>query len=45
MQFPDRLFANPAFGGGFPDDEQGASEGGMDFSDWLNFTPQGGSLE
>lgn len=43
MQFPDQLFNDPAFGGIFPDVDQELNLNlggmGMDFSEWLNFTP------
>lgn len=39
MQFPDQLFSDPSFGGMFPDVDQELNLGGMDFSEWLNFTP------
>lgn len=43
MHFPDQLFNDPTFGGIFPDVDQelnlNLNPGGMDFSEWLNFTP------
>lgn len=39
MHFPDQLFSDPSFGGMFPDVDQELNLGGMDFSEWLNFTP------
>lgn len=41
MQFPDQLFNDPTFGGMFPDVDQelNLNMTGMDFSEWLNFTP------
>lgn len=43
MHFPDQLFNDPAFGGIFPDVDQELNLNlggmGMDFSEWLNFTP------
>lgn len=43
MQFPDQLLNDPAFGGIFPDVDQELNLNlggmGMDFSEWLNFTP------
>lgn len=43
MHFPDQFFNDPAFGGIFPDVDQELNLNlngmGMDFSEWLNFTP------
>jgi len=41
MHFPDQLFNDPTFGGMFPDVDQELNLNipGMDFSEWLNFTP------
>ena len=41
-QFPDSLFGDASFGAGFADIDQEFNGGGMDFSEWINFTPQGG---
>ncbi|GMF68521.1 unnamed protein product [Aspergillus oryzae] len=40
MQFPDQLLNDPTFGAMFPDVDQELNLGGMDFSDWVNYTPQ-----
>jgi transcriptional regulatory protein GAL4 len=40
MQFPDQLFNDPTFGTMFPDVDQELNLGGMDFSEWVNYTPQ-----
>ncbi|KAH8426456.1 putative C6 transcription factor (Gal4) [Aspergillus melleus] len=41
MQFSDQLFNDPTMGYMFPDVDQELNLGGMDFSDWVNFAPQG----
>ncbi|GIK01125.1 lactose regulatory protein lac9 and GAL4-like protein [Aspergillus viridinutans] len=40
MQFSDQLLNDPMFGSMFPDVDQELNLGGMDFSEWVNFTPQ-----
>ncbi|KAE8306606.1 fungal-specific transcription factor domain-containing protein [Aspergillus transmontanensis] len=40
MQFPDQLLNDPTFGAMFPDVDQELNLSGMDFSDWVNYTPQ-----
>lgn len=40
-QFSDQLFGDPTFVGSmFPDVDQELNLSGMDFSEWVNFTPQ-----
>ncbi|KAL5358144.1 fungal-specific transcription factor domain-containing protein [Aspergillus floccosus] len=39
MQFSDQLLNNPSFASMFPDVDQELNLGGMDFSEWVNFTP------
>lgn len=43
MHFPDQFFNDPALGGIFPDVDQELNLNlngmGMDFSEWLNYTP------
>lgn len=39
MPFPEQLFNAPGFGGGlFPMEQQMPSSGGMDFSEWVNYS-------
>lgn len=39
MPFPGQLFSDPGFGGSlFPVEQQMPSPGGMDFSQWVNFS-------
>ncbi|KKK13877.1 hypothetical protein P175DRAFT_0435167 [Aspergillus ochraceoroseus IBT 24754] len=40
MPFADQLFNDPTFGSMFPDVDQELNLSGMDFSEWVNFTPQ-----
>ncbi|OJJ34169.1 hypothetical protein ASPWEDRAFT_52449 [Aspergillus wentii DTO 134E9] len=40
MNFPDSLFNDATFGSIFQGVDQELNIGGMDFSDWVNFTPQ-----
>ncbi|PYI07059.1 C6 transcription factor [Aspergillus sclerotiicarbonarius CBS 121057] len=40
MPFADQLFNDPTFGSLFPDVDQELNLSGMDFSEWVNFTPQ-----
>ncbi|KAF4222679.1 hypothetical protein CNMCM8980_007841 [Aspergillus fumigatiaffinis] len=40
MQFSDQLLNDPMFGSMFPDVDQELNLGGMDFSEWVNYTPQ-----
>lgn len=39
MQFSDQLLHDPSFASMFPDVDQELNLGGMDFSEWVNFTP------
>ncbi|KAL4892926.1 fungal-specific transcription factor domain-containing protein [Aspergillus ambiguus] len=39
MQFSDQLLNDPSFASMFPDVDQELNLGGMDFSEWVNFTP------